>query len=49
MDELDSEVASAKSAEELKLLEQRRSELESAVELFYKNAASAGAVDKPAE
>lgn len=49
MDELDSEVASAKSAEELKLLEQRRSELESAVESFYKNAASAGAVDKPAE
>ena len=49
MDELDNEVASAKSAEELKLLEQRRSELESAVESFYKNAASAGAVDKPAE
>lgn len=45
MDELDNEVASAKSAEELKLLEQRRSELESAIETFYKNAASAGAAE----
>ena len=49
MDELDSEVASAKSAKELELLEQRRSELESAVESFYKNAASAGAADKSSE
>lgn len=49
MDELDGEVSAAKTEQERKLLEQRRIELETAVESFYKNAASAGAVDKPTE
>lgn len=49
MDELDGEVSAAKTEQERKLLEQRRAELESAVESFYKNAASAGAADKPVE
>ena len=49
MDELDNEVSAVKVEEERKLLEQRRVELESAIESFYKNAASAGAVDKVVE
>lgn len=49
MDELDGEVSAAKTEEERKILEQRRIELETAVESFYKNAASAGAADKAVE